>query len=97
MVFPVWNFGYPAILKGFIDRVFLPGVSFVLTDGKVQGNLQNIRKLAAVTTYGGTWMRAFLCGDPPRKSVMGRNSGLRSACCWRRSRSCCWSMNRQPA
>lgn len=69
MVFPVWNFGYPAILKGFIDRVFLPGVSFVLTDGKVQGNLQNIRKLAAVTTYGGTWMRAFLCGDPPRKSV----------------------------
>ena len=23
--FPVWNFGYPAILKGFFDRVFLPG------------------------------------------------------------------------
>ena len=22
MVFPVWNFGYPAILKGFFDRVF---------------------------------------------------------------------------
>lgn len=68
-VFPVWNFGYPAILKGFIDRVFLPGVSFVLQDGKVQANLKNIRKLAAVTTYGGTRMRAFLCGDPPRKSV----------------------------
>ena len=28
--FPVWNFGYPAILKGFFDRVFLPGVSFKL-------------------------------------------------------------------
>ena len=27
-VHPVWNFGYPAILKGFFDRVFLPGVSF---------------------------------------------------------------------
>ena len=27
---PVWNFGYPAILKGFFDRVFLPGVSFKL-------------------------------------------------------------------
>lgn len=69
MVFPVWNFGYPAILKGFLDRVFLPGVSFKLVDGKVQPNLTNIRKLAAVTTYGGTRMRAIMAGDPPRKSV----------------------------
>jgi putative NADPH-quinone reductase len=68
-VFPVWNFGYPAILKGFLDRVFLPGVSFRLEDGKVKPNLTNIRKLAAVTTYGGTRVRAMLAGDPPRKSV----------------------------
>ena len=65
--FPVWNFGYPAILKGFLDRVFLPGVSFKLVDGKVRPNLTNIRKLAAVTTYGGTRLRAFGAGDPPRK------------------------------
>lgn len=69
MVFPVWNFGYPAILKGFLDRVFLPGVSFKLVDGKVRPNLTHIRKLAAVTTYGGTRMRALLAGDPPRKCV----------------------------
>ena len=69
LVFPVWNFGYPAILKGFFDRVFLPGVSFELVDGKVQPNLQNIRRLAAVTTYGGTRTRAFLAGDPPRHVV----------------------------
>lgn len=69
MVFPVWNFGYPAILKGFLDRVFLPGVSFRLEDGKVKPNLTHIRKLAAVTTYGGTRMRAMLVGDPPRKCV----------------------------
>lgn len=69
MVFPVWNFGYPAILKGFLDRVFLPGVSFKLVDGKVKPNLTHIRKLAAVTTYGGTRMRAFMAGDPPRKCV----------------------------
>ena len=65
--FPVWNFGYPAILKGFLDRVFLPGVSFKLVDGKVQPNLTHIKKLAAVTTYGGTRWRAFAAGDPPRK------------------------------
>ncbi len=69
LVFPVWNFGYPAILKGFLDRVFLPGVSFRLEDGKVVPNLTHIRKLAAVTTYGGTRVRAMLAGDPPRRSV----------------------------
>jgi NAD(P)H dehydrogenase (quinone) len=69
LVFPVWNFGYPAILKGFFDRVFLPGVSFRLEDGKVKPNLTHIRKLAAVTTYGGTRMRALLAGDPPRHVV----------------------------
>ncbi|MCV6596668.1 MAG: NAD(P)H-dependent oxidoreductase [Mangrovicoccus sp.] len=69
MVFPVWNFGYPAILKGFLDRVFLPGVSFRLEEGKVMPNLRNIRKLAAVTTYGGTRRRALLAGDPPRHCV----------------------------
>ena len=69
LVFPVWNFGYPAILKGFLDRVFLPGVSFKLVDGQVRPNLTHIRKLAAVTTYGGTRLRAIGAGDPPRRSV----------------------------
>lgn len=69
LVFPVWNFGFPAILKGFFDRVFLPGVSFRLEDGVVRPNLTQIRKLAAVTTYGGTRMRALLAGDPPRHVV----------------------------
>jgi len=65
--FPVWNFGYPAILKGFLDRVFLPGVSFKLVNGKVRPNLDHIKTLAAVTTYGGTRLRAFAAGDPPRR------------------------------
>jgi NAD(P)H dehydrogenase (quinone) len=67
LVHPVWNFGYPAILKGFFDRVFLPGVSFELKDGIVRPNLHNIRKLGAVVTYGGHRWRALLMGDPPRK------------------------------
>ncbi|MDJ0994525.1 MAG: NAD(P)H-dependent oxidoreductase [Dinoroseobacter sp.] len=69
MVFPVWNFGYPAILKGFLDRVFLPGVSFRMEEGKVRPNLTHVKRLAAVTTYGGTRMRALLAGDPPRHCV----------------------------
>lgn len=69
LVFPVWNFGFPAILKGFFDRVFLPGVSFRLENGFVKPNLTHVRKLAAVTTYGGTRMRALMAGDPPRHVV----------------------------
>jgi|SRR5665213_600175 len=64
---PVWNYGYPAILKGFLDRIFLPGVSFKLVDGKAAPNLQRIRKIAAVTTYGGSRFRTIVMGDPPRR------------------------------
>jgi len=70
LVFPVWNYGFPAILKGYFDRVFLPGVSFDLVDGKAQGGLRNIGRLAAITSYGGTRLKAFLAGDPPRRIVM---------------------------
>lgn len=69
LVFPVWNFGYPAILKGFFDRVFLPGVSFRMEDGKVVPALKNLKRTAAVVTYGGSRLRAFLLGDAPRKQV----------------------------
>jgi putative NADPH-quinone reductase len=67
--FPVWNYGYPAIMKGYFDRVFLPGVSFQLKNGQVAPNLFNIRKLGAVVTYGGDRLRTFLMGDAPRKVV----------------------------
>lgn len=69
LVYPVWNFGYPAILKGFFDRVFLPGVSFNLNDGQLSPALDNIKTLVAVTTYGADRFKAFLVGDPPRKSI----------------------------
>jgi len=83
MVFPVWNFGYPAILKGFLDRVFLPDVSFKLQDGGVRPGLTNIKRLAACTTYGGTRLRAMTIGDPPRKCV---TRAVRYACGWPKMR-----------
>jgi putative NADPH-quinone reductase len=67
LIYPVWNFGYPAILKGFLDRVFLPGVSFCLVDGLATPNLTHLRTLVTVTSYGSPRWRAFLMGDPPRK------------------------------
>ncbi|HVY21339.1 MAG TPA: NAD(P)H-dependent oxidoreductase [Bauldia sp.] len=64
---PIWNYGYPAMLKGFTDRVFLPGVSFTLQNGVVKPNLWHVKKIAAIHTYGGTRFRTFLMGDAPRK------------------------------
>lgn len=70
-VHPVWNYGYPAILKGYFDRIYLPGVSFILEGGGDRGklvpNLKHIRKVAFITTYGGNRWRTFLMGDPPRR------------------------------
>ncbi len=67
IVHPVWNYGYPAILKGYFDRVFLPGISFLLVDGKVKPAFKHIRKVAFVTTYGGDRLRTMIMGDPPRR------------------------------
>ncbi|MEM5472814.1 NAD(P)H-dependent oxidoreductase [Hoeflea sp. AS60] len=67
LVYPVWNYGFPAILKGWFDRVFLPGVSFGLVNGKVRPTLHNIGKIIVVTSYGGSRFRSWLMGDPPRK------------------------------
>ena len=66
--FPVWNMGLPAILKGFVDRVFLPGVAFELKDdGAFVPTLHNIRRLGVVCTYGGGRLKTLLMGDPPRR------------------------------
>ena len=65
--FPVWNMGFPAILKGFVDKVFLPGVAFSLKEGTYMPCLHNVRRLAAVCTYGGSRWWTVLMGDPPRR------------------------------
>ena len=73
IVHPVWNYGFPAILKGYFDRVFMPGVSFVLEGGdgpdkgKLVPNLKHIKKVAFVTSYGGDRFRTWIMGDPPRR------------------------------
>ncbi len=33
-VFPLWWAGLPALMKGFIDRTFLPGITFDFIEGK---------------------------------------------------------------
>ena len=68
--FPVWNMGFPAILKGFIDKVFIPGVSFEMSPaGDYMPRLFNIKKLGVACTYGGARLHTFLAGDPCRRFI----------------------------
>lgn len=75
LVSPIWNFGHPAILKGYLDRVFLPGVTFALEDGRVRPTLR-LKRLVAVHSYGATRLMAWLAGDPPRRVVSRILGGL---------------------
>lgn len=51
-LFPVWWFGPPAILKGFVDRVFQEGFAFRLgAAGSVRGLLPQ-RKALVINTAG---------------------------------------------
>jgi NAD(P)H dehydrogenase (quinone) len=80
LVYPAWWYGMPAMLKGYFDRVWLPGVAFDVTpDGRVlTERLQRIRHIIVVTTYGGPWwMVRIALGDPARKVV---SRAIRALC-----------------
>ena len=79
LVFPQWWFGFPAILKGYFDRVFAPGVAFAHDKaGGILPRLGNIRLFYALTTTGSPWwVVRLVLGDPTRR-VLKR--GLASMC-----------------
>lgn len=72
MVFPTWMYGPPALLKGWMERVWLPGVAFEVPEGKkkrARGLLTNIRSFTAITTSGSPWWWLRLIRDPGRSML----------------------------
>ena len=72
LLYPAWRYGMPAMLKGYFDRVWAPGISYdVEADGSViTSRLAHIRRIGVVTTYGSRWwlVRGYM-GDPARKVI----------------------------
>ena len=77
LVFPVWFDGLPAIMQGYFQRVFLPGVAVVIDEaGLFHPNLRHIRRMAAVVR---------LWRGPARRRRQGRPAAALRARQHRRS------------
>ena len=70
-VYPTWWYGLPAIMKGWLDRVWLPGVAFTLPrEGDIKPTMTHIRRLVVITTCGASWALTQLVGAPGRNTLL---------------------------
>lgn len=78
-VHPTWWGAQPAILKGWIDRVWVRGVAWELPEGtrRLKPSLHNVRRLVTVTTHGSSRLVNAIQGTPGRRIV---NRSLRVIC-----------------
>jgi putative NADPH-quinone reductase len=72
LVFPTWWFGFPAVLKGWFDRVWAPGIAYDhATDlGAIKPRLHNLRSALAITSLGSPWWVDRLILWQPVKRVL---------------------------
>jgi NAD(P)H dehydrogenase (quinone) len=72
LIFPTWWFGFPAILKGWFDRVWAPGVAYDHADdyGPIKPKLINLKKTFVVTTLGAPWWVDYFILKRPIKRTL---------------------------
>ena len=69
VIYPTWFYGPPAMLKGWLERVWLPGVAFEVADSPLKppmGKLRHIRLFVGITTSGSPWWWLRVIRDPGR-------------------------------
>jgi putative NADPH-quinone reductase len=71
-VYPTWWMGLPAILKGWLDRVLVPGVAFHLDErtNRVRPGLGHIHRIVGITTYGSPRRYVWLMSDGGRRTLL---------------------------
>lgn len=72
LCYPHWWFGMPAMMKGYIDRVWGPGIAFdhAPGGGRIRPRLDNIKVFGVVTSYGSPWWVVhLLMGNPGGKAL----------------------------
>jgi putative NADPH-quinone reductase len=77
-VYPTWWYGLPAMLKGWLDRVFLPEVAFLMPTPErksIARGLENITRLGVFTTCGAPWWLTTFVGAPGKRTIL-RGIGL---------------------
>ncbi|UQS81443.1 NAD(P)H-dependent oxidoreductase [Bombilactobacillus folatiphilus] len=63
-IFPIWWNDLPAIVKGFLDKVFKLHFAYVNSNYGVQGQLQHIQQVQLLTTSTSpTWYLKLIAGN----------------------------------
>ncbi len=85
LIYPTWWSGQPAMLKGWIDRVWVAGVAWEMRDGDrtPTPRLRNIRRIVVVTTHGSSKLMNALEGESGKRTI---TRSIR-AMCSRRTRT----------
>ncbi len=79
-IYPTWWYGLPAMLKGWLDRVLLPDLAFLMPDGvnkTIRPGLGHITRLGVFTTCGASRWLTFLVGAPGKRTLL---RGVRLLC-----------------
>jgi NAD(P)H dehydrogenase (quinone) len=81
-VYPTWWSGLPAILKGWLERVMVPGVGFTFdpATNKVRPGLSHVRRIVGISVYGSPRLHVYLVNDNGRRII---TRALRMSCGWR--------------
>jgi NAD(P)H dehydrogenase (quinone) len=72
LIFPTWWFSFPAILKGWFDRVWAPGYAYNHASdfGPITPCLEKLKQVNVITTLGSPWWIDFFVLWRPVKKVL---------------------------
>ena len=78
-IYPTWWYGLPAMLKGWLERVLVPGFAFEIPTAR-RGSLpklKHINRVVVLTTCGASPFVSWIMGQPGRRTLL---RGFRSIC-----------------